>query len=401
MPTRAALPELGADARALTARTAAPEQDRPAGSGRGRGAWPRLRHLGRPALIFLASRVLVMITVSLAAVTAHRPAAATYAPWDSSWYLLAARSGYARHLTTAGGQVISSAHAFFPLFPASVRAVVAVTGLSYVVAGVAASTAFGLAASVAVWLLARELWGAPAADRATACVCLFPASFVFTIPYAEGAMVAFGAGCLLALLRQRWLLAGLLGALATATRPNAVVLVACCAWAAAVAVRRQRAWPAVTAPLLAPLGFAGFMLYLRARTGRWDTWLTVEHDGWRERLDPAATWTKVSFFVRHPFTDVNNTLVILGIAFIVVAGAVLVRARPPGILLVYTVGTVALALASQTLGARPRFVLTAFPLVAVLGARLRPRALAPVLAVSAGLLCWLTVLTTTTVLATP
>ena len=114
-----------------------------------------------------------------------------------------------------------------------------------------------------------------------------------------------------------------------------------------------------------------------------------------------ATWTKVSFFVRHPFTDVNNTLVILGIAFIVVAGAVLVRARPPGILLVYTVGTVALALASQTLGARPRFVLTAFPLVAVLGARLRPRALAPVLAVSAGLLCWLTVLTTTTVLATP
>ena len=214
-------------------------------------------------------------------------------------------------------------------------------------------------------------------------------------------MLALAAGCLLALLRQRWILAGLLGALATASRPNAVVLVACCAWAAAVAVRRQRAWAALASPLMAPLGFAGFMLYLRARTGRWDTWFTVERDGWRERLDPAATWTKVSFFAHHPFADVNNTLVILGVAFIVVAGAILVATRPPGIVLVYTVGMVTLALASQTLGARPRFVLTAFPLVAAVGARLRPRALAPVLAVSAALLCWLTVLTTTTVLATP
>src|SRR5207237_8596718 len=105
--------------------------------------------------------------------------------------------------------------------------------------------------------------------------------------------------------------------------------------------------------------------------------------------------------VHHPFADVSNTLVVLGVAFIVAAGAVLIRARPPGIVLVYTLCIVALALASQTLGARPRFVLTAFPLVAVIGARLRTISLAPVLALSAALLVWLTVVTTTTLLATP
>ena len=378
-----------------------PDRGSEAGDGRTRSFWSRLRPTSRAALIFASSRVVVMVAVSAAAVIGHHPAGRSYTPWDSSWYLFAARTGYPRHLTTAAGRVVPSTHAFFPLFPASVRAVASVARVSYVVAGVVASTALGLAAAVVLWLLARHLWGPAAADRAVACVCFFPASFVFTIPYAEGAMLALAAGCLFALLRRRWVLAGILAALATASRPNALVLVACCAWASAVALRRRRDWPSLVAPLLAPAGFAGFMVFLRLRTGRWDTWLTVERDGWHERLDPGSTWTKLSFFVHHPFADVNNTLVVLGVAFIVVAGAVLIRARPPGIVLVYTLGIVALALASQTLGARHRFVLTAFPLVAVIGARLRTISLAPVLALSAALLVWLTVVTTTTLLATP
>src|SRR5207302_760700 len=87
------------------------------------------------------------------------------------------------------------------------------------------------------------LAGRRTARRATLLFCFFPGSIVFSMVYSEGVMIALAAGCLLALQQRRWLLAGVLGGLATAARPNAVVLVVACGWAAVDAVVR-RGWPA-------------------------------------------------------------------------------------------------------------------------------------------------------------
>ena len=56
---------------------------------------------------------------------------------------------------------------------------------------------------------------------------------------------------------------------------------------------------------------------------------------------------------------------------------------------------------AATLGARPRFLMTAFPLVAVVGHRLRGNVFTAVLAASATLLGCFTVLSVHTLLATP
>src|SRR5205807_7473706 len=95
----------------------------------------------------------------------------------------------------------------------------------------------------------------------------FPGSIVLTPFYTEGLLIALVLGCLLALLHDRWWTAGVLAALATATRPNAVVIVACCACAAAVAIRRRRDWRPLVAPLLAPTGLLAYFSFLWLRTG--------------------------------------------------------------------------------------------------------------------------------------
>src|SRR5438128_829027 len=83
------------------------------------------------------------------------------------------------------------------------------------------------------------------AGRPVALFCFFPGAMVLSLAYSEALMLALAIGCLLALLKERWVTAGVLGAFATATRPNAVALVAACAWAAGTAIWRRRQWRAL------------------------------------------------------------------------------------------------------------------------------------------------------------
>ncbi|MDP9441003.1 MAG: hypothetical protein M3P34_02225 [Actinomycetota bacterium] len=100
----------------------------------------------------------------------------------------------------------------------------------------------GAVATALIWMVVREPGDLRLADRTAAFFCFFPASFVLSVPYSEGLMLSFGAGCLLALLRRRWIVGGIRAGLATANRPNAVALCVACAWAAFVAIRERREW---------------------------------------------------------------------------------------------------------------------------------------------------------------
>jgi hypothetical protein len=352
--------------------------------------------------VYLASRAVVFASLWAASRLVPSIGLSTMvASWDGGWYLRAAQHGYPATVVSGGGPASQSTVAFFPLYPLCVRAVHGLLGVSYLAAALVVSGIAGLVAVVLLRALLEQIWGAEAADRGVVLFCFFPGALVLSLMYSEALMLALATGCLLALSYRRWPAAGLLAALATATRPNALALVAACAWAAYGAVRSERDWRALVAPLLAPVGFVAFQLFLWARTGTVDAWFTTQRQGWGERLTVTATWDKVWAFVSHPFVDVNITVAMAGTVFAAAALVVLVRARPPEPVLVYTAGVVLLALLSQTLGARPRFLLTAFPLVAVLGRSLRGNAFAVAVGCSAVLLGSFAIVSVASLLATP
>ena len=74
------------------------------------------------------------------------------------------------------------------------------------------------------------------AARAMVLFAVFPGSFVLSFAYSEATLIVFAAACLIFLVDERWLLAGVMGALATATRPNGLAVVAACVVAAAIAI---------------------------------------------------------------------------------------------------------------------------------------------------------------------
>ena len=151
------------------------------------------------------------VAVAVAAVTGH-PLASTFGHWDGVWYARVALGGYPAHPVHH-----ESTLGFFPLFPMVMWLAMQAFGASAVVAGTVVSGIGGLVATMLVYRLASGWWGERSARRAAALFCLFPGSVVFSMVYSEGLLIPLAAGCLLALERRRWLLAGCLAGIATAT----------------------------------------------------------------------------------------------------------------------------------------------------------------------------------------
>ena len=360
-----------------------------------------LGELARPLALFVASRLVTLSAIGIAVVVKGVVFSDVIHIWDGGWWMSTTLHGYPHAVPMVDGHAGESTIAFFPLFPLLARGVMNVTGLPLLGSLLVVTTVFGGLTAVGLWYLTRRILDADTADRTVALFCFFPGSFIFSLVYAEPVMLALAVGCLLFLLQRRWLLAGVLAAMATASRPNAAVLIVCCAWEAGFAVMRRREWRALIAPALAPVGIVSFFVFLRVRTGSLRAWFDVEKGGWNERIEPTALWHYIQTFARNGFAEWNIPVPLAGAVLILIGAVLLVRARVPPVLLVYTAGIVILTLSSKTLGARPRFVLTAFPLFIGLAAHVRRLGFTVVVAVFAALLTLITVLSTATLALTP
>ena len=336
----------------------------------------RGRHapLVRPAVIYLMSRLVTVAAIAVTAPIAHLSFAGAVDRWDSRWFLRAAADGWPQHLVTVHGHVTGTTIAFFPLFPLAIRGLAHLTGASLLLTGAVLSTVTGLSAIVSVWVLVRKFAGPPAADRAALLLSLFPGAFVFSLVYAEGFVITFVAVGLWALGQRRWVLAGVAGALATATSPVALAFEVSCLWVAYVAIRREGSWRALAAPALAPAGFVGYQVWLWRHTGNLGAWRLTEQGGWRSYLSLAYPLHVASWFITHPLTSkANMNIIVAGTVVALVGARWALRDRQPAPVLLYGLTVAALAMLTAPVGLRPRFVLDAFPLVVAMGVHLRGR----------------------------
>ncbi len=317
--------------------------------------------------------------------------------WDGFWYLKLAAHGYPDHVSH-----LQTRLGFFPLYPLLIAPLQHALAHSPVSTGIVIATLGGLVATVLVQRLAAGWWGEEAARRAVLLFCVFPGSIVFTMVYSEGLLIPLAVGCILALERRRWLLAGALAGIATAVGPTAVMLIPTCLVASALELRRcgwrdPGARRSLLAPALAPVGLLAFAGYLWAHTGSPFASYIAQRYGWEERSSPWAlvdTARKLIHQVErfhsthHPGINLNYVVGIVGAVFLAYALVLLVRCRPrisaPAI--VWTVGISLLTVTSANVPPNPRMLLTAFPLVAVLAYRFKGRAFGWVLGINVALL---------------
>lgn len=337
------------------------------------------RAVSRGMMAYLFSRVLVLLGVGVG-ISAHAvrdrweekvPVEGVQAvvraldSWDGHWYLDVTRMGYPRSIQPDVTYFVSDARAaFFPLFPRTVRY------LDFLLPGGPVSAALLLnfvLGGMFIWLvglIARELHDDLTAERAMIVAALFPGSFVLSWTYSEAITLTLAALVFLALSRQRWLLAGVLAAFATASRPNAVALVAACAVASLLAIRRDRDWRSLWAPFLSPLGFVGFMAFLRHHTNEDWAWFRVQREAWREGTSFGGTAvTRTIDFFLNPVSSPTSMLTTACVGALLLGLWCLRRHKLPAMYTAYSSVVIFLMLLPATVTARPRFLYTAFPML--------------------------------------
>ena len=285
--------------------------------------------------------------------------------WDGAWYMRIVRYGYPSFVPPNITYDDPQARvAFFPTYPHLVRFVSWLLPGGDTFAALVLNLVLGAAFIVLVGLLARSWFGDLVAQRAMILCAIFPGSFVLSFAYSEALLLTLAAACLLLLDRERWLWAGLIAMLATATRPNGVALIAACLVAAVIAGRAKKSWRPLIAPLLSPLGFLGYQLWINHHADESGVWFRVQGEAWKEGASfgfTAIRRTLEAFTqpLSSPTDLVTAASFLCTLLFVWIAWK---RHPLPLPAMAYSAVVLILMLLPATVTARPRFLFTAFPL---------------------------------------
>lgn len=314
----------------------------------------------------------VLVIVGLLVMALFPPADATeavpssnllalWSRWDSGHYLAIATDGY----SYVQGE--PSNVAFFPLYPLLMRVVAGgganvgwLMGAGWLVSNVATVFAF-----LFLYKLVRLDWDRQVARRTVWSLALFPTSFYLNAVYTEGLFLLLTVLAFYSARQNRWLAAGLFGALSAATRFVGAFLVLPLAYE----WYRNRANRAVTAVavLLVPLGLLAYMLYLEvtfgdslaftkaaAAWGRTNSATGALEIGRRLLVDPIATARSLGSTIDLAFALLG------GVLFIQVAR------RQPARYALFACYAVGIPLATLQLASIARYMVVVFPLFVAL-----------------------------------
>jgi hypothetical protein len=171
--------------------------------------------------------------------------------WDVQWYRRVAFEGYPHELPIdANGDVKQNTWAFFPVYPAIVRGLIAVTGFDYYVAATVVAVVFGLLATLALHRMLAQHFAPTQALWGAIFFASGPLSWMLQLGYAESTYLFFLFCALAAMVSRHYLLMIPFALVASFTHPG-------------------------TLALAAALGLQGILRLARKQRILWHEWVTV------------------------------------------------------------------------------------------------------------------------------
>jgi Mannosyltransferase (PIG-V) len=331
--------------------------------------------------------------------------------FDALWFLRIATTGYASGDGSA---------AFFPLYPLAVRAVSFLIGGHPFAASLIVSNAAFLGGLIVLFFLTSSEVSPGAARRTVLYISIFPTAFFFLAPYSESLFLLLSVSSFWAARRRKWPVAGVLGALAAATRVFGLLLVPALAiealhqWRRARLIRenrspgdgdgtrdagdarrveREASGRTLAARLgwavSASLGLVAYLAYWQAAFGNFRTPLRIQENWERVAVAPWSAvieGTKDAFGYLGQYPQGYHQLDwLVGVPALALGGYVFLRFRPAyGF---YTCASLLIPLSfvfqGRPLMSLPRLVLPLFPIFWALARLAERRRLAHDLIVAA------------------
>ena len=367
-----------------------------------------------PLAVFVLSRVLFLLLTYFGVVlfnsVLHGPHPSfvhsllpAWNRWDTVWYTDIAQRGYGWKKAVGTGPA-----AFFPLFPLLIHLGTSITHRSALTVAMLVSNICFLGALVYLYRLATWETNCEVAARTILYIAIFPTALFFFAGYTESLFLLLTVASFYHLRRRDWLLAGMFGALASATRVTGVLLVLPFLYQYARSKNfspRAMLVPGLAGILLVPCGLLAFMAYLQVTLG--DPLAFDHYQAAWQKVFTFRLWSgfvesfreiliiqpQASFFQAHNIINVT-----LGALFLI--WTALASRRLPAAYTIYLIAFWLVTLTSPALaGGYPvplislsRYVLTLFPIFLYLGILGRDRSFHDgYLVLATGMLALLTV----------
>lgn len=318
-----------------------------------RRAWRQ--ELAPPLCITLATRLALFVVVWFSLRTLPRldlypaqlpdsflpdhPLLDGWARWDSAHYIAIADLGYGDPLSPS----VDGGFGFLPVYPLLVRLLGHLPGIdptpaTFAIIGITVANIALLASALMFAALCRLTLSRSATWSAVTLLLISPFAFFFSAAYSESVFLAICLGSLLLADRRRWVGAGALAGLSSATRIAGLALAPAlfyAAWRDGV-----RGWRLALTGALPFAGFALWSLYAWHRTGEPRAYFRAQADwgGWTEhvRFYAELLWreplTMVRGDPRHLVILLNLSLGLLFLGFLP-----LVWRRTPPAVAVFTI----------------------------------------------------------------
>lgn len=278
--------------------------------------------------------------------------------WDALNYQKLAQFGY-----SATGE-LRPLLVFYPLYPWTVRLFAFVTR-DYLASAFIVSTLASLVTAIVLLRLVELDYSKELAQRAVWFLFIFPTSYFLHIGYTESLFLMLALSCVFAARKQRWLLAGLFGALTCLTRANGLVLMPVLMAEAAHQYWTTRRWQWQWLWIgVAGFGFAGYLLLNKYVTGDAFAFTSLMQQFFSKSLSPP--WTGIDNAIGSLSRDPAEAEMIgtqevlfiaLGFACTVVSW---VKLRPA--YSVWMTGNWLLFVSVSFVLSVPRYTLTMFPI---------------------------------------
>jgi Mannosyltransferase (PIG-V) len=314
--------------------------------------------------------------------------------WDGGFYVQIAVYGYHRAVLQA----------FFPLFPIATAGANLVVGAPLLAAVIVSLAALAVALYLLDRLVTLEL-GREHARTAVLVLAFFPTSLFFSMAYPEALLLALTLGATYAARIGRWWLAGLLGALASATHDSGVLVLIPVALLYLYGPRgdrdeedvppgprwrpRHRVRADFLSVLLVPLGLLAFLAWMGVEHGDLLRPLHLNETIWHRHFELLGGLTGIFGAVSHSLhtiasvrpsglfatndlaaREAGSNLVDFAIGALALTAMVGVFRRLPLAYGVYTAVSLVLLLSApkplEPLVSLPRYVLPLFPIPMVI-----------------------------------
>lgn len=272
--------------------------------------------------------------------------------WDSIWYLDIASNGY---LFNGVGKL--SNIVFSPVYPALTAIISLFTFGNAVLAGWIISSVSLIIACAFVYKLVKEFHPFVDPYQVVFFLLIFPTAFFLNAVYTESLFLALSLAAFYFALKKNFLLAGVIGFIASLTRISGILIFIPIAWEYYEAVGLKRLFNLKFLPImLIPFGTFCFFLYHYLAFGDWLLFFKVE-SWWGRQFILNKDYFNLSSYPAVINFSLDLTFTIL--AFIATALSFKKLSVSYGL---YMLSTLVFVLSSGTMMSIGRYILVLFPI---------------------------------------